>query len=111
MYVCRSVCEWVAKERILSSAFLDRIRLSGRSFFVSLFWHEDNTKSCAHINLCEGLRPEVGMEKDQGCWSVESKTWSRRDQQSKSQAETDTGEKDLKQSENGNVGKEDSTRS
>ena len=52
MCVCMSVyvCRWMAKERILSSASLDGIRLSRRSSFVCLFWHKDHTKRCARMN-------------------------------------------------------------
>ena len=31
-----------------------------------------------HVNLPEGLRPEIGVEKDQGRWSVKWRTRSRR---------------------------------
>ena len=73
MWVSVCVCGYVAKEMILSSESLDSIRLSGRSSFVFLFWWEDNSKSCAHVNLLEGLRLEVRVKKDKGCWSVEFK--------------------------------------
>ena len=55
MYVWVSMCVrgWVAKERILSSASLDGVRLIGRSFLFCLFGHEDYTKSCARVNPCK----------------------------------------------------------
>ena len=67
----------VAKERILSSPSFDVIRLSERCSFVSLFWHEDHTKSCVSVNPHEPVwRSETRCKggKDQGRWSVKTRS-------------------------------------
>ena len=38
------------KKRILSSGYLDGVRLSTRSTFVYLLWCDDYTKKCACVN-------------------------------------------------------------
>ena len=58
MYVCGSLSVfmdgWLKKEFYVQH-LLDSVRLSGRSSLVCLFWCEDLTKSCAHVNPYEPI--------------------------------------------------------
>ena len=101
LYVCGSVCVFV-------DASLDGIRLSGRSSFVSLFWHKDHTKGCACMNLCEGLRLEVGVgrTKDIGLLSLRLRVEETSHLRVKQSGRETPAGKDLKQSENGHIGRE-----
>ena len=85
IYRCMCVCGWVAKERILSSATVDSVGLFGEVSLCKLLVGSVRAKNGqrsvparTHLNLREGTRPEVGVEKEQGRWSVNSKTGSRR---------------------------------
>ena len=64
--VCVSVCVriWVAKEGILTSASLTRVRVSRSLFCLSILARRPHKELCSR----ESARPEVGGdEKDEGC--------------------------------------------
>ena len=65
------VCQWVAEERILSSALFEQCQIVWK-VFLCLFWHGDHTKSWAWMNLRESLRLEVWMAKTKDVGFIKS---------------------------------------